>query len=125
MSTMKWTNEEVQEIVREGKAMWARLSREEVDDYFNNLGTYQFLEDVLDELGIHMTDSEEQFEKVHDMVIPEYNVDDDIHEYIIHLNLRTTKQLSDADLQMMVAKMVEQLNNDDMIEVEYAHHDKL
>lgn len=122
---MKWTNEEVQEIVREGKAMWASLFREEVDEYLNELGTYQFLNRVLDELGIHMTDSEEQFEEVHDMVIPEYNVDDDVHEYGIHLYLRTTKALSDTDVQMMVAKMVEQLNNDDTIEIEYSHHDKL
>lgn len=89
------------------------------------LGTYQFLEEVLDELGIHITDDVEQFEQVHDMVIPEYNVDDDIHEYTIHLNLRTAKELSDTDVQMMVAKMVESFNNDDTIEVEYAHHDKL
>ena len=125
MSTMKWTNEEVQEIVREGRAMWLALSREEVDEYFNELGTYQFPDKVLDELGIHMTDSEEQFEEVHDMVIPEYNVDDTTHEYVIHLNLRTTKELSDTDIQMMVAKMVESLNNGDTIEVEYTHHDEL
>jgi hypothetical protein len=121
-NTMRWTDEEVQEIVREGRLKWLALSRDEVTDWCCGKGTYGFVEQVLDELGIHLTDDAEQFEQVHDTIVYGPDV---THEYVLHLNLRTTKALSDTDVQMMVAKMIESLNNGDTIDIEYAHHEEL
>lgn len=42
-----------------------------------------------------------------------------MNEYLIHLNIQTERDLTETDIQMMVANLVSSLENGDTVEISH------
>ena len=64
-----WTDEDEVNLISIGRQIWSTLSIEKRNNYALGTGTYGFIEELCDILVLPITDSFEQFDRVHDRII--------------------------------------------------------
>lgn len=65
----KETMEQLNRLITVGRRVWNSLTEEEQANYYYDVGTYGFVEDIMAILRIHELESVEQFEYVRELII--------------------------------------------------------